>query len=85
MVIVAFSNVGYTAPQATRTCFRKTSMNTVMVDMTVLTISKPGDEVVFFGKQGNSEITAEEIEEDISVHCLPKCQFYGSNQPTGIS
>ncbi|MDK7156176.1 alanine racemase, partial [Klebsiella pneumoniae] len=26
---------------------------------------KPGDEVVFFGKQGNSEITAEEIE-DIS-------------------
>ncbi|AVL40062.1 alanine racemase [Providencia stuartii] len=43
----------------------KTSMNTVMVDVTDLKQVQPGDEVVFFGKQGNGEITAEEVE-DIS-------------------
>ncbi|GAB1438833.1 alanine racemase [Providencia sp.] len=43
----------------------KTSMNTVMVDVTDLKQVSPGAEVVFFGKQGNAEITAEEVE-DIS-------------------
>ncbi len=43
----------------------KTSMNTVMVDVTDVKGVTPGDEVVFFGKQGNAEITATEVE-DIS-------------------
>lgn len=36
-----------------------------MVDVTDIKNVKPGDEVVFFGKQGNAEITATEVE-DIS-------------------
>lgn len=42
----------------------KISMNTFMVDVTDLkTPAKPGDEVVLFGKQGDAEITQDELQE----------------------
>ncbi|QIC16121.1 alanine racemase [Providencia vermicola] len=61
-----FSNAGYALIGGQRVpVLGKTSMNTVMVDVTDLKQVKPGNEVVFFGKQGNAEVTAEQIE-DIS-------------------
>ena len=61
-----FSNAGHVLIQGQRVpVVGKTSMNTVMVDLTGLKNVNPGDEVVFFGKQGNAEITATEVE-DIS-------------------
>nr|ELR5169103.1 alanine racemase [Providencia rettgeri] len=61
-----FSNTGHALINGqTVPVLGKTSMNTVMVDVTDLKKVSPGDEVVFFGKQGNAEITAEEVE-DIS-------------------
>ncbi|HCH51716.1 MAG TPA: alanine racemase [Proteus sp.] len=61
-----FSNAGHALIGGQRvSVLGKTSMNTVIVDITDIKNIQPGDEVVFFGKQGNSEITAEEIE-DIS-------------------
>ncbi|MBC8653467.1 alanine racemase, partial [Providencia vermicola] len=61
-----FSNTGHALINGqTVPVLGKTSMNTVMVDVTDLKQVSPGDEVVFFGKQGNAEITAEEVE-DIS-------------------
>lgn len=59
-----FSNAGHVLINGQRVpVLGKTSMNTVMVDITDLKNVQPGDEVVFFGKQGNGEITAEEVEE----------------------
>ncbi len=61
-----FSNSGHALIAGQRVpVLGKTSMNTVMVDVTDLKQVNPGDEVVFFGKQGNAEITATEVE-DIS-------------------
>ncbi|HHQ6627065.1 TPA: alanine racemase [Serratia fonticola] len=61
-----FSNAGHVLIQGQRVpVVGKTSMNTVMVDVTDVKGVTPGDEVVFFGKQGNAEITATEVE-DIS-------------------
>lgn len=61
-----FSNAGHVLIQGQRVpIVGKTSMNTVMVDVTDLKTVNPGDEVVFFGKQGKGEITATEVE-DIS-------------------
>ncbi|MFZ1872703.1 MAG: alanine racemase [Chania sp.] len=59
-----FSNAGHVLIQGQRVpIVGKTSMNTVMVDVTDLKNINPGDEVVFFGKQGKAEVTAEEVEE----------------------
>ena len=59
-----FSNAGHVLIQGQRVpILGKTSMNTVMVDVTDLKNISPGDEVVFFGKQGQAEVTAEEVEE----------------------
>ncbi|AHZ96911.1 alanine racemase [Citrobacter amalonaticus Y19] len=61
-----FSNAGHVLIAGQRVpVVGKTSMNTVMVDVTDLKNVTPGDEVVFFGKQGSAEITATEVE-DIS-------------------
>lgn len=61
-----FSNTGHALINGQKVpVLGKTSMNTVMVDVTDLKQVRPGDEVVFFGKQGNEEVTAEEVE-DIS-------------------
>lgn len=58
-----FSNAGHALINGQKVpVLGKTSMNTVMVDVTDLKQVKTGDEVVFFGKQGNAEITAEEVE-----------------------
>ena len=38
-------------------------MNTVIVDVTDLPQVAAGDEVVLFGKQGNAQVSAEEVEE----------------------
>ncbi|MEQ4675315.1 alanine racemase [Providencia vermicola] len=61
-----FSNTGHVLINGQKVpVLGKTSMNTVMVDVTDIKQVRPGDEVVFFGKQGNVEVTAEEVE-DIS-------------------
>ncbi|MFD1091255.1 alanine racemase [Providencia vermicola] len=61
-----FSNTGHVLINGQKVpVLGKTSMNTVMVDVTDIKQVRPGDEVVFFGKQGNEEVTAEEVE-DIS-------------------
>ncbi|WP_058911353.1 alanine racemase [Entomohabitans teleogrylli] len=61
-----FSNAGHVLIQGQRVpVLGKTSMNTVMVDVTDLPQVNPGDEVVLFGKQGNARVSAEEVE-DIS-------------------
>lgn len=41
----------------------RVTMNTLMVDVTGAPDIQPGDEVVLFGRQGDAEITQEEIEE----------------------
>lgn len=41
----------------------KTSMNTIMVDVTDIKGVKPGDEVVLFGRQGNAEVKQSDLEE----------------------
>lgn len=41
----------------------RVTMNTIMVDVTGAPDVRPGDEVVLFGKQGDEEITQDEIEE----------------------
>ncbi|OAT17395.1 alanine racemase [Buttiauxella noackiae ATCC 51607] len=61
-----FSNAGHVLIRGQRVpILGKTSMNTVVVDVTDLKGVTPGDEVVLFGKQGKGEITATEVE-DIS-------------------
>ncbi len=62
----------------------KTSMNTIMVDITSLNNIKPGDEVVFLANKVIAKLPQKKLKISV-VHCLPKCQFYGSNQSTGIS
>lgn len=59
-----FSNVGHVLIHGQRVpVLGKTSMNTVIVDVTDLPQVASGDEVVLFGKQGNAQVSAEEIEE----------------------
>ena len=45
----------------------KISMNTTMVDVTDYPDIKSGDEVVIFGKQGNVEVTQNEVEEIVDT------------------
>ncbi|MTH45979.1 alanine racemase [Intestinirhabdus alba] len=59
-----FSNAGHVLIRGQRVpVLGKTSMNTVMVDVTDLPQVTPGDEVVLFGRQGSGRIDAEEVEE----------------------
>lgn len=59
-----FSNAGHVLIHGQRLpVLGKTSMNTVMVDVTDLNKVDLGDEVVLFGNQGNAKIQAEEIED----------------------
>lgn len=59
-----FSNVGHVLIHGQRVpVLGKTSMNTVIVDVTDLPQVASGDEVVLFGKQGNAQVSAEEVEE----------------------
>ncbi|MBJ4957348.1 alanine racemase [Salmonella enterica subsp. enterica serovar Goldcoast] len=59
-----FSNVGHVLIHGQRVpVLGKTSMNTVIVDVTDLPQVASGDEVVLFGKQGNAQVSAEEVEQ----------------------
>ena len=59
-----FSNAGHVLIRGQRVpVLGKTSMNTVIVDVTDLPQVASGDEVVLFGKQGNAQVSAEEVEE----------------------
>ncbi|MDA8512878.1 alanine racemase [Citrobacter sp. Igbk 14] len=59
-----FSNAGHVLIHGQRVpVLGKTSMNTVIVDVTDLPQVTSGDEVVLFGKQGNAQVSAEEVEE----------------------
>ena len=59
-----FSNTGHVLINGQRVpVLGKTSMNTVIVDVTDLKQVSLGDEVVLFGRQGNVQISAEEVEE----------------------
>lgn len=59
-----FSNAGHVLIRGQRVpVLDKTSMNTVIVDVTDLPQVASGDEVVLFGKQGNAQVSAEEVEE----------------------
>ncbi len=56
-------------------------MNICMVDITELPMAKPGDEVVIMGRQGDEEITADDLaawQETINYEVL--CLFGGRNQ-----
>ncbi len=61
--VLANITLGYS--DGYRRVFSNASMNTVMVDTSDLKTVNPGDEVMFFGKQGNAEVTATEVQ-DIS-------------------
>ena len=59
-----FSNAGHVLIRGQRVpVLGKTSMNTVIVDVTDLPQVASGDEVILFGKQGNAQVSAEEVEE----------------------
>ena len=59
-----FSNAGHVLIRGQRVpVLGKTSMNTLIVDVTDLPQVASGDEVVLFGKQGNAQVSAEEVEE----------------------
>lgn len=61
-----FSNAGHVLIHGQKVpVLGKTSMNTIMVDVTDVKGVVSGDEVVLFGKQAGAEITATEVE-DIS-------------------
>ncbi|MCW2254783.1 alanine racemase [Providencia alcalifaciens] len=77
-----FSNAGFALINGQRVpVLGKTSMNTVMVDVTDLKQVQPGDEVVFFGKQGNAEITAEQIEDISGALFTEMSILWGATNP----
>ncbi|QCT22488.1 alanine racemase [Jejubacter calystegiae] len=59
----------------------KTSMNTIMVDVTGTSGIVPGAEVVLFGKQGNAEVTGEEVEEITDVLFTQTSILWGATVP----
>ncbi|OAT45909.1 alanine racemase [Proteus hauseri ATCC 700826] len=80
-----FSNAGHALIGGQRVpVLGKTSMNTVIVDITDIKNIQPGDEVVFFGKQGNSEITAEEIEDISGALFTEMSILWGATNQRGL-
>lgn len=59
----------------------KVSMNTVMVDETDIPAMRAGDQVVLFGKQGDSEITQSELEELSGTLLVDLATVWGSSNP----
>lgn len=57
------------------------TMNTTMVDVTDIPGVQAGDEVVLFGRQGNSEITQAEIEQITGVILADQYTVWGSSNP----
>jgi alanine racemase len=59
----------------------KISMNTLVVDVTEIPDVSPGDEVVFFGRQGMEEITAADVELTSETPVLELCTLWGITNP----
>lgn len=77
-----FSNAGHALINGQKVpVLGKTSMNTVMVDVTDLKKVQSGDEVVFFGKQGKAEITAEEVEDISGALFTEMSILWGATNP----
>lgn len=58
-----------------------TSMNTTMVDVSSIKGVKPGQEVVLFGRQGNKQITIDEIEEHSELIFPELYTIWGTTNP----
>lgn len=58
-----------------------TSMNTIVADITDFTCVKSGDEVVFFGKQGNAEINSADIEKMSGLFFPEVSIIWGATNP----
>ncbi|BBH15467.1 alanine racemase [Chromobacterium haemolyticum] len=59
----------------------KVSMNTLMVDVTEIPGAKIGDEVVLFGKQGQAEISAGELEDINGALLADLYTVWGNSNP----
>ena len=62
----------------------KTSMNTIMVDVTDLKGVKPGDEVVLFGRQGSAEVKQADLEEYNGALLADMYTIWGYTNPKKI-
>lgn len=80
-----FSNKGHVLINGHRApVVGKTSMNTTMVDVTDIMAKQPvkiNDEVVLFGKQGDSEVTQAEIEELNDALLADLYSVWGNSNP----
>lgn len=63
----------------------KTSMNTIMVDVTDIKGVKPGDEVVLFGRQGNAEVKQADLEEYNGALLADMYTIWGYTNPRIIT
>lgn len=59
----------------------KVSMNTTMIDVTDIPGVKPGDEVVLFGKQGDTEVTQGELEDANGALLADLYTVWGNSNP----
>jgi alanine racemase len=59
----------------------KTSMNTIMVDVTDIPGVRPGDEVVLFGEQGGSSIAQSDLEEYSGALLADMYTVWGNSNP----
>ena len=59
----------------------KVSMNTLMVDVTDAPDVKSGDEVVLFGKQGNAQISQDEVEDINGALLADLYTVWGNSNP----
>lgn len=78
----AFTNKGIVLVNGQRApVVGKVSMNTVMVDVTDIPAAAAGDQVVLFGKQGESEISQGEIEALSGTLLVDLATVWGSSNP----
>ncbi|MFW0758715.1 alanine racemase [Pseudomonas sp. H11T01] len=78
----AFTNKGVVLIDGQRApVVGKVSMNTLMVDVTDIPAVHAGDQVVLFGKQGDSEIAQSELEELSGTLLVDLATVWGSINP----
>lgn len=81
----AFTNKGVVLIDGQRApVVGKVSMNTLMVDVTDIPAVRAGDQVVLFGKQGDSEITQSELEELCGTLLVDLATVWGSSNPKAL-
>ncbi|WP_265422636.1 alanine racemase [Aeromonas salmonicida] len=81
----ALSNKAYVLIQGQKVpVVGKTSMNTIMVDVTDLKGVKPGDEVVLFGRQGEAEVKQADLEEYNGALLADMYTIWGYTNPKKI-